>query len=88
LKQVAVVEIPEDQLSPADVQNAVNAVKQYNVKALFGEPGTDNKLLQGLSQDLNLTLRPLDSLESGPLDPQHYFTAMKANLQTLESACK
>lgn len=87
LKQVAVVEIPEDQLSPADVQNAVDAVKQYNVKALFGEPGTDNKLLQGLSQDLNLTLRPLDSLESGPLDPQHYFTAMKANLQTLESAC-
>lgn len=87
LKQVAVVEIPEDQLSPADVQNAVDAVKQYKVKALFGEPGTDNKLLQGLSQDLNLTLRPLDSLESGPLDPQHYFTAMKANLQTLESAC-
>lgn len=87
LQQVAVVEIPEDQLSPADVQKAVDAVKQYNVKALFGEPGTDNKLLQGLSQDLNLTLRPLDSLESGPLDPQHYFTAMKANLQTLESAC-
>lgn len=87
LKQVAVVEIPEDQLSPADVQKTVNAVKQYKVKALFGEPGVDNKLLQGLSQDLNLTLRPLDPLESGPLDPQHYFTAMKANLQTMESAC-
>lgn len=88
LKQVAVVEIPEDQLSPADVQNTVNAVKQYNVKALFGAPGLDNKLLQGLSQDLNLTLRPLDPLESGPLDPQHYFTAMKVNLQNLESACR
>ncbi len=87
LKQVAVVEIPEDQLSPADVQKTVNAVKQYKVKTLFGEPGVDNKLLQGLSQDLNLTLRPLDPLESGPLDPQHYFTAMKANLQTIESAC-
>jgi zinc/manganese transport system substrate-binding protein len=88
LKQVAVVEIPEDQLSPADVQKTVDTVKQYKVKALFGEPGVDNKLLQGLSQDLNLTLRPLDPLESGPLDPQHYFMAMKANLQTLESACR
>lgn len=88
LKQVAVVEIPEDQLSPQDVQKAIAAVKKYNVKALFGEPGTDNKLLTSLSQDLNLTVRPLDSLENGPSDPQHYFTAMKTNLQTLESACR
>lgn len=88
IKQVAVVEIPEDQLSPTDVQKAINAVKKYNVKALFGESGTDNKLLDALSKDLNLTLQPLDSLESGTLDPQHYFTAMRANLQSLESACK
>lgn len=88
LKQVAVVEIPEDQLSPQDVQRAMAAVKQYKVKALFGEPGVDNKLLKSLSQDLNLTLSPLDSLENGSTDPQHYFTAMKANLQTLESACR
>lgn len=88
LKQVAVVQIPEDQLSPTDVQNAVNAVKKYKVKALFSEPGVDNKLLVSLSKDLKLTLRPLDSLETGETDPQHYFKAMKANLQTLETACK
>ncbi|MBD2199987.1 MULTISPECIES: metal ABC transporter solute-binding protein, Zn/Mn family [Calothrix] len=88
LKQVAVVEIPEDQLSPTDVQNAVNAVKKYQVKALFTEPGTDNKLLKSLSQDLKLNLQTLDSLENGETDPQHYFQAMKANLQTLEAACK
>lgn len=88
LKQIAVVEISEDQLTPADVQKTVNAVKQYNAKALFGEPGVDNKLLQKLSQELNLSLRPLDSMEMGSLEPQHYFRAMKANLQTLESACK
>lgn len=88
LKQVAVVEIPEDQLTPTDVQKAVNVVKQYKVKALFGEPGIDNKLLTSLSNDLNLTLRELDSLETGPTNPQHYFQAMKNNLQTLETACK
>jgi zinc transport system substrate-binding protein len=88
LKQVAVVEIPEDQLSPTDVQNAVKAVKKYNVKALFGEPGVDNKLLTSLSKDLNLTLRPLDSLETGETDPQYYFKGMRANLETLKSACQ
>ncbi|MBD2529876.1 zinc ABC transporter substrate-binding protein [Nostoc flagelliforme FACHB-838] len=88
LKQVAVVQIPEDQLSPTDVQNAVSAVKKYNVKALFSEPGVDNKLLTSLSKDLKLTLRTLDSLETGETNPQHYFKAMKANLQTLETACK
>lgn len=88
IKQVAVVEIPEDQLSPTDVQKAISAVKQYKAKAIFGEPGVDNKLLKALSKDLNLTLQPLDSLESGTLDPQHYFQAMQANLKTIEAACK
>ncbi|ARV62281.1 ABC transporter substrate-binding protein [Nostocales cyanobacterium HT-58-2] len=88
LKQLAVVEIPEDQLAPTDVQNAVNAVKKYKVKALFSEPGVDNKLLKSLSKDLNLTLYSLDSLETGNTDPQYYFKAMQNNLQTLESACK
>ncbi|MEC4813387.1 MAG: zinc ABC transporter substrate-binding protein [Scytonema sp. PMC 1069.18] len=88
IKQVAVVEIPEDQIVPADVQNVVNAVKKYQAKALFGEPGIDNKLLTSLSKDLNLSLRPLDSLETGEIDPPYYFKAMKANLQMLKSACQ
>jgi len=88
LKQVAVVQIPEDQLSPKDVQTVVNTVKKYKVKALFSEPGVDNKLLKSLSQDLNLNLQTLDSLEAGETDPQYYFQAMKLNLQTLSEACK
>ncbi|HEY9846835.1 MAG TPA: zinc ABC transporter substrate-binding protein, partial [Candidatus Caenarcaniphilales bacterium] len=86
LKQIAVVEIPEDTLSPADIQKLVTVVKQYEVKAVFGEPGVDNKLLQSLSQDLDISIRALDSLESGSQNPQYYFTTMKANLKTLESA--
>lgn len=88
LKQVAVVQVPEDQLSPQDVQKAINTVKQYKVKALFSEPGIDNKLLTSLSQDLKLELQTLDSLETGETDPQYYFKAMRLNLQTIESACK
>lgn len=88
LKQMAVVEIPEDQLSPADVQNVINAVKKYKVKALFSEPGIDNKLLTSLAQDLQLTVYPLNSLENGEQNPQYYFQAMKDNLKNLATGCK
>jgi zinc/manganese transport system substrate-binding protein len=86
LKQVAIVQIPEDQLTPTDVQQTIDVVKRYSVKALFSEPGIDNKLISGLANDLKITVRPLKSLESGQLDPQYYFTAMEENLQTLKTA--
>ncbi|WP_414564279.1 MULTISPECIES: metal ABC transporter substrate-binding protein [unclassified Anabaena] len=88
LKQVAVVQIPEDQLSPADVQKTVKAVQKYDAKALFSEPGVDNKLLTSLAQDLNVTVRTLDPLEtSGDREPQYYFQTMRNNLQTLADGC-
>jgi zinc transport system substrate-binding protein len=88
LKQVAVVEIPEKQLSPTDVQRVINTVKKYKVKALFSEPGLDNKLLTSISQDLRLTVRTLDSLETGDTNPEYYFKTMKANLESLTAGCK
>ncbi|MTJ10784.1 ABC transporter substrate-binding protein [Anabaena sp. UHCC 0253] len=88
LKQVAVVEIPEKQLSPTDVQKVINTVKKYQVKALFSEPGVDNKLLTSISQDLQISVQTLDSLETGDTNPQYYFKAMRANLESLSSGCK
>ncbi|MGI0488744.1 metal ABC transporter solute-binding protein, Zn/Mn family [Pantanalinema rosaneae CENA516] len=86
LQQVAVVQIPDDQLSPQDVQQVVKTVEQYNIKAIFSEPGVDNRLVSNLSQDLQLTVYPLDSLEAGQLAPEYYFTVMQANLKKLETA--
>jgi zinc transport system substrate-binding protein len=88
IKQLAVVEIPEKQLSPTDIQKVVNTVKKYKVKALFSEPGLDNKLLTSISQDLGIKVQTLDSLESGDTNPQYYFQTMKTNLESLVSGCK
>lgn len=88
LDQRAIVAIPEDSLTPNDVQKTIDVVKQFNVKALFSEPGVDNKLLTSLSQDLNLQVRTLDSLEAGNLEPKYYFTIMEQNLRTLQEAFK
>ena len=88
LEQVVIVELPEEQLSPHELKKVVNTVKKYQVKALFGEFGIDNKLLNNLAKDLNITLLYLDSLELGDKNPLYYFQGMHANLENLASACK
>jgi zinc transport system substrate-binding protein len=86
LKQLAIIAIPEDELTPEDVQKTVRAAKKYKVKVLLSEPGIDNKLFTTLSKDLNINVETIDSLENGTLDPDYYFKVMRANLEVLKEA--
>ena len=88
LQQEAIVEIPEDSITPKDIQRVQQAAKQYQVKALLTEPGIEDKRIQQISGDLNLPLEAIDPLESGETDPQYYFQAMRGNLEALERACQ
>ena len=88
LKQESVVEIPEDSITPKDIQRVQETANQYQVKALLTEPGIEDKRIQQISSDLNLPLEVIDPLESGETDPQYYFQVMKGNLQALERACQ
>lgn len=88
LQQVAMVSVPDASLSPQDIQKTVQAVQQYQAKALFSEPEVENQVLKTLATDLNLPLYEINPLTSGPLDPQHYLTAMRGNLETIANACR
>ena len=88
LKQEAIVEIPEDSITPKDIQRVQQTAEEYQVKALLTEPGIEDKRIQQISSDLNLPLEAIDPLESGETDPQYYFQAMRGNLEALERACK
>ena len=88
LQQEAIVEIPEDSITPQDIQRVQQAAEQYQVKALLTEPGIEDKRIQQISSDLNLPLEAIDSLESGETDPQYYFQAMRGNLEALSRACQ
>ncbi|NJK56244.1 MAG: zinc ABC transporter solute-binding protein [Pleurocapsa sp. SU_5_0] len=88
LKQEAIVEIPEDSITPKDIQRVQQAAEQYQVKALLTEPGIEDKRIQQISSDLNLPLEAIDPLESGETDPQYYFQVMQGNLAALERACQ
>ena len=88
LQQEAIIEIPEDSITPQDLQRVQQADNQYGVKALFTEPGIEDKRIQQISSDLNLPLEAIDPLESGETDPQYYFQAMRENLEALERGCQ
>ncbi len=87
LQQEAIVEIPEDSITPQDIQRVQQAAAQYQVKVLLTEPGIEDKRIQQISSDLNLPLEAIDPLESGETDPQYYFQAMGENLEALSRAC-
>ncbi|NES80482.1 MAG: zinc ABC transporter solute-binding protein [Moorea sp. SIO2B7] len=88
LKQEAIVEIPEDSITPQDIQRVQQLANQYQVKALFSEPGIEDKRIQQISSDLNLPIEKIDPLESGETDTQYYFQAMRENLEALSRACQ
>ncbi|MEO1671119.1 MAG: zinc ABC transporter substrate-binding protein [Cyanobacteria bacterium J06631_2] len=88
LQQEAIVEIPEDSITPKDIQRVQQAAKEYQVQALLTEPGIKDKRIQQISSDLNLSLEEIDPLESGETDPQYYFQVMRGNMEALERACQ
>ncbi|MGL6341633.1 MAG: metal ABC transporter solute-binding protein, Zn/Mn family [Waterburya sp.] len=88
LKQEAIVEIPEDSMTPQDIQRVQQAANQYQAKALLTEPGIKDKRIEQISSDLNLPLAAINPLESGETDPQYYFQVMRGNLAALEKACQ
>ncbi len=88
LQQEAIVHIPEDSITPQDIQRVQQLTKEHSVKALFTEPGIEDKRIEQISSDLNLSLETINPISSGETDPQYYFQAMQSNLEALLRACQ
>ncbi|MGD1711871.1 metal ABC transporter solute-binding protein, Zn/Mn family [Dapis sp. BLCC M172] len=88
LQQIAVVELPQDNITPKDIQRVINTTKKYQVKGLLAEIGFNDSRMQQIAKDVGLPIKKLDPINSGLLDPEHYFTAMRNNLKSLEAVCK
>ncbi|NEP40566.1 MAG: zinc ABC transporter solute-binding protein [Okeania sp. SIO2G4] len=88
LQQMAVVELPEDNITPRDVQRVIKAAQEYQVKGLLAEVGFNDNRMQQIAKDVKLPIKKLDPINSGSLDSEHYFTAMRNNLKTLEEVCQ
>ncbi len=88
LQQMAVVELPQDNITPADIQRVIRAAKEYQVKGLLAEIGFNDSRIQQIAQDIGLPVKMLDPINSGSLDQHYYFTAMRNNLKSLEEICQ
>ena len=88
LEQEAIVEIPEESITPQDIQRIKQITEEHSVKALLTEPGIEDKRVEQISSDLNLSLEQINPLEAGETDPQYYFQVMQGNLEALLRACQ
>ena len=88
LEQMAVVELPQDNITPRDVQRVIKAAQEYQVKGLLAEVGFNDNRMQQIAKDIKLPIKKLDPINSGSLDPEYYFTAMRNNIKTLEEVCQ
>ena len=88
LEQEEIVEIPEESITPQDIQRIQQITKEHSVKALLTEPGIKDKRVEQISSDLNLSLEEINPLEAGETNPQYYFQVMRGNLEALSRACQ
>ncbi len=71
LRQVAVIqESPEEQPTPRHIANVINTIKTRDIRAIFTEPQASHKIIESISQDLNLQVYSLDTLEIVALYPE------------------
>jgi zinc transport system substrate-binding protein len=89
LKANFLVDVPEDNPSPADVKRIVDTVKATNLKTLLAEPNGGTEAFAALAKDLNVRVSTFDTMETGSLEAVqagHYITTMQANVKTLVTA--
>ena len=90
LKAEFLVDVPELNPSPADLQRVAAEVRQTQLKALLSEPQEGQRSFNALAKDLGIKISVFDPLETGSdqsaSDPQTYFVVMRRNVADLIQA--
>lgn len=84
---VEVVEkVPEVNPTPKHLAQLGRTIRERNVRAIFVPPNSASRLARQIAEDFRVQLAELDTLESGPLTPDAYEKAMRANAAALRKA--
>ncbi|QPN63814.1 metal ABC transporter solute-binding protein, Zn/Mn family [Synechococcus sp. CBW1004] len=90
LKAEFLVDVPELNPSPADLQRVAAEVRSTQLKALLSEPQEGRRSFNTLAQDLGVKIVVFDPLETGSLnsakDPGTYLQVMRQNAAALIQA--
>jgi zinc transport system substrate-binding protein len=92
LKVDFLVEVPEENPTPADLQRVSKRVKASELRTLLSEPQEGSRSFNALASDLGVKLSLFDPLETGPSTAtgspsptmaEHYLVTMRRNVRTL-----
>ena len=90
LKAESLVDVPEINPSPVDLQRVAAAVKRSQLKALVSEPQEGNRSFNALASDLGVKIVAFDPLETASEqasgDPATYLSVMRRNAAELRQA--
>jgi len=89
LKANFLVDVPEENPSPDDVERVMDTVEATNLKTLLTEPQGGEDAFSALAKDLNVRVSTFDPMETGgpeALQPEYYLTTMRQNVKTLVTA--
>jgi zinc transport system substrate-binding protein len=90
LRAEFLVDVPEINPSPVDLQRVAAAVKSSQLKALVSEPQEGNRSFNALARDLGVKVVAFDPLETASeqasRDPATYLTVMRRNAADLRQA--
>ena len=87
LRAEFVVDVPEMNPTPADLQRVSNLVEESQLKALLSEPQEGDRSFNALADDLGVNVVTFDPLETGSEEaskqPDTYFKVMDRNVAAL-----
>jgi zinc transport system substrate-binding protein len=86
LNIVGFLEGPNKELTPAELQKLIDAIRILNIKVIFKEPGEESNLLKTLAKEFNLKIYELDPIEGK--SGLNYFDAYRKNFAILKEALK
>ena len=90
LKAESMVDVPEQNPSPADLARVAETVQRSQLRALLSEPQEGNRSFNALAGDLGIRISVFDSLETGTEEasqtPATYAEVMRRNVTDLVSA--
>jgi len=90
LRVAALVDVPELNPAPADLQRVAAEVKRNRLRALVSEPQEGNRSFNALARDLGIKVVVFDPIETAAsdasLDPATYLALMRRNGAVLRQA--
>ncbi len=90
LKAEFVVDVPEINPTPADLQRVSEIVERSQLQALLSEPQEGNRSFNALAKDLGVRVSVFDPMETATeqasRDPDTYFSVMRRNVANLRQA--